>query len=866
MCIDSRGLNQVTIPNQFPLPRIDDLVDRLQGAKVFTALDMIGAAYHQIKLPAEEFPRTAFRTPFGLYEFKVMTFGFTNAPSVFTAAVKDCLGDLPFVTVYLDDILIFSKDDLEHVAHVEAVLQRLRQHKYFLKLSKCEFFKKEIQYLGHIVGTDGIKPDPKKVQAVADWESPKTVFDVRSFLGFTNYFRRYIDNYATLTLPLLELSGGNISRRKSANTPVLWKTHHQVAFDALKKALISAPTLKLPDLNKPFQVITDASDYALGAILIQDGQPIAYESRKLSSAEQNYHTTDKELLAVVHALSVWRCYLEGSTFKVITDHNPLTYLSTQASLSRRQARWAEKLSAFQFEWEYKPGIDNPADPLSRMCILSVVTRGHFRMPAPQLVRNPTPISSIVTTKDLIKAYRTDPWFSNPDNTSSLRHEDSLWWKGDVLVIPDDPSIRTAILRSCHDAPVTGHFGRTKTLDIVARYFWWPKMRKHVTDHVASCDSCQRVKSSSQKPAGTLRPLPIPGRQWDDVAMDLITDLPPVAEGYDAIIVFTDRLTKMVHLAPCKKTCDAKDTALIFLRTIFRYHGMPNKFTHDRDTRFTSHFWQEFFSLSGVSQAASSAYHPQTDGQSERVNRVVEDYLRHYTDSQQSDWADHLIFAEFAINNSKHESTGFTPFFMNYGFHPTLPQIFAIAPSSAKRARVPAASDLLEIIQKSIASAKVSLEKAQQRQKRYADEHRREVTFAIGDRVLLSTKNLPMRKGYSKKLLPRFIGPFTVTRVINDVSVQLDLPSGLRWHNVFHASLVRHYKEGSNIQAAPIPVVIEGELEWEVESIEAHRPAHRSYEYLVHWKGFSSDEDTWEPESHLRNSPELLSAYRAKHNL
>jgi len=349
-------------------------------------------------------------------------------------------------------------------------------------------------------------------------------------------------------------------------------------------------------------------------------------------------------------------------------------------------------------------------------------------------------------------------------------------------------------------------------------------------------------------------------------MDLITDLPPVAEGYDAIIVFTDRLTKMVHLAPCKKTCDAKDTALIFLRTIFRYHGMPNKFTHDRDTRFTSHFWQEFFSLSGVSQAASSAYHPQTDGQSERVNRVVEDYLRHYTDSQQSDWADHLIFAEFAINNSKHESTGFTPFFMNYGFHPTLPQIFAIAPSSAKRARVPAASDLLEIIQKSIASAKVSLEKAQQRQKRYADEHRREVTFAIGDRVLLSTKNLPMRKGYSKKLLPRFIGPFTVTRVINDVSVQLDLPSGLRWHNVFHASLVRHYKEGSNIQAAPVPVVIEGELEWEVESIEAHRPAHRSYEYLVHWKGFSSDEDTWEPESHLRNSPELLSAYRAKHNL
>jgi len=195
-------------------------------------------------------------------------------------------------------------------------------------------------------------------------------------------------------------------------------------------------------------------------------------------------------------------------------------------------------------------------------------------------------------------------------------------------------------------------------------------------------------------------------------MDLITDLPSVADGYDAIIVFTDRLTKMVHLAPCMKTNDAKDTALLFLRTVFRLHGMPTKFTHDRDTRFTSHFWTEFFSMCNVAQAASSAYHPQTDGQSERVNRVVEDFLRHYTDSHQSNWSDYLIFAEFAINNSRHESTGFTPFFMNYGFHPTLPQIFAIKPSSAKRARVPAAADFLEIIQQSIASAKTTLEKAQ----------------------------------------------------------------------------------------------------------------------------------------------------------
>jgi len=229
MCTDYRGLNRITISNRFPLPRIDDLLDKLQGAKVFTALDLL-AAYHQVKLLDDEIPRTAFRTPFGLFEWKVMPFGITNAPSVFSAMVMDILGDLPFVTVYLDDILIFSKNELEHVEHVSQVLQRLRQNKLFVKLSKCEFFKSQIQYLGHIVGQNGIAPDPNKIKAVAEWATPTTVFDVRSFLGFTNYFRRYINNYAEITLPLLELMGGNISRRKSANTPVFWKPHHQKAF------------------------------------------------------------------------------------------------------------------------------------------------------------------------------------------------------------------------------------------------------------------------------------------------------------------------------------------------------------------------------------------------------------------------------------------------------------------------------------------------------------------------------------------------------------------------------------------------------------------------------------------------------------
>jgi len=661
--------------------------------------------------------------------------------------------------------------------------------------------------------------------------------------------------------------GGNISRRKSANTRVFWKPHHQTAFNALKAALTTAPTLKLPDLNEPFEVITDASDYAIGAVLIQGGRPVAYESKKLNKAEKNYHTTDKELLAVVHALTIWRCYLEGVTFKVLTDHNPLTYLSTQKELSGRQARWSEKLSAFKFHWEYKPGVDNPADPLSRICVLAMVTRGHFRMPTNTLVRNPTLLpTGPIPQAALTRAYTEDPWFGKSANTSSLVYQDGLWWKNNMLVIPNNAEIKMKILQNSHDAPHAGHPGRTKTLDFVSRYYWWPGLHKYVTNYGAQCDSCQRVKASTQKPYGKLQPLPIPGRQWEDVAMDLITDLPPATDGCDALIVFTDRLTKMVHLVPCKKTCDAKDCALMFLQNVWRLHGMPNRFTHDRDTRFTSNFWKEFFSMCGVGQNASSAYHPQTDGQAERTNRVVEDFLRHYTDNQQSDWKEYLGFAEFAINNAKQESTGYTPFYMNYGFHPIIPQIFSVPPSSLKRTRVPSAANLMESIQQIITSAKQSLLKAQDRQKKYADNHRRDFRLIIGDKVLLSTKNLPMRKGFSKKLLPRFIGPFTVTRVINEVSAQLDLPMGLRWHNVFHASLLRHYKDGGPIKAAPIPEIIDGELEWEVEKILDHRSGRPGKEYLIRWKGFTADEDTWEPEINLKNAPVLLKNYKLKYKL
>ena len=606
-------------------------------------------------------------------------------------------------------------------------------------------------------------------------------------------------------------------------------------------------------------------------------------------AERNYHTTDKELLAVVHALQNWRCYLEGSTFKVLTDHNPLVYLKTQPLLSRRQTRWAEKLSGFNFEWEYKPGDENPADALSRppqLCILAVTrSKYSYRMPHPQLEQGQirgtdtaVPMLTTVSREELQNAYTKDPWFSKPQNLKNLTNQDGLWFFNNRLAIPDVPSIRNKVLYLCHNSAMAGHLGRSKTTQALARHYWWHGMHKDVATYVHQCDSCQRVKPISQKPYGLLQPLPIPVQQWDEVTMDLITDLPLATDGSDSILVFTDKLTKMIHLAPTTKTCDASTAASLFLSRVWVLHGMPKRFIHDRDTQFASHFWTEFFSKCEVQQAMSTAYHPQTDGQTERVNRVVEDYIRHYVDNTQSNWKELLPMAEFAFNNATHDSTGFSPFYLNYGFHPRVPHIFG---NDTALSHVPEVTNTIQNIQSAIKTAKITLEKSQQRQKKYADTKRQEMRFKVGDSVLLKTTNLKLKTGGTKKLLPRFIGPFKIIQQINAVAFKLDLPRNLRYHPVFHASLLRHYTENATCKAPPLPVIIDGELEYEVEDIIDHRPIEfhtrtdgrkrktsktTQLEYRVRWKNYSAVDDTWEPEDNLKNCAEVLTTYKKAHNL
>ena len=900
MCMDYRPLNAQTIKNRKQMPRIDDLLDRLNGAKYFSTIDL-KAGYWQIGLAEEEIERTAFNTPFGHYEWTVLPFGLTNAPATFQSAMNEVLRPLlnKCALVYLDDIMVYSKTEEEHYEHLRQVLQLLEKNHLYANKEKCQLYREEVKFLGHIVTKDGLKVDPRKTEVINNWPEPRDVSEVRSFLGLANYFRRFIKGYARIVAPLTDL--------------LQHKTHFQFqapqrqAFEQIKEALASPPVLAIPDFNKPFEVICDASDMDIGAILMQDNHPIAYESRKLSSAERNYPTHDRECLAVVHAYQLWRCYLEGLPSTVWTDHWPLEFLEKQTDLNKRQARWMEYLAGFKPRIAYRPGKTNPADALTRLRFAAFAkslatstlstNEGNFKgVPSKatsgsgqlHLSGKLFPVSEskvvrslrtrrlcgtiiTVTPKypDIFRAsYAADPWYTNPKNIThtKLEYEDGLYYYKNRLAVPK--ALQQTILEECHDSPTGGHFGVTKTLKAVEAKFWWPTWRKDVIHHVNTCNSCQRNKSLNDKPFGTLKPLEIPESTWDSVSMDFITKLPITTRGNDTILVMVDRLSKMVHLAPCRETITAMDTAQLFIESVFKSHGMPTSLITDRDSRFTSQFWEEVCKWMGVERHMSSAFHPQSDGQTERTNRTVEEILRHYISPTMDDWDRWLPAVEFAINSAYQESIKTSPFKLIYGRNPHSPFDATLGISALRRTkahnhknkadtsdRCPAANTYVQNIEQAVADAKKAIQAAQSRQKLHADKRRKPMTFNVGQQVLLSTKNLNVKNMGTRKLLPRYIGPFPITDVINEVAVKLQLPPHMNIHNVFHISLLRPHNADSRSQPPPPIVQVEGHDEYVVEKVLQHdirkagRGRHQTY-YLIKWQGFGPEYNTWEPEDNL----------------
>nr|CAI44621.1 B1168G10.5 [Oryza sativa Japonica Group] len=624
----------------------------LKGATVFSKIDL-RSGYHQLRINEEDIPKTAFTTRYELFECTVMSFGLTNAPAFFMNLMNKVFMEYldKFVVVFIDDILIYSRTKEEHEEHLRLALEKLREHQLYAKFSKCEFWLSEVKFLGHVISAGGVAVDPSNVESVTNWKQPKTVSEIRSFLGLAGYYQRFIENFSKIAKPMTRLLQKDVKYK--------WSEECEQSFQELKNRLISAPILILPDPKKGFQVYCDASKLGLGCVLMQDGKVVAYASRQLRPHEKNYPTHDLELAAVVHALKIWRHYLFGT--------------------------------------------------------------------------------------------RTED-------------EQGTVWLGERICVPDNKDLKDAILKEAHDTLYSIHPGSTKMYQDLKERFWWASMKREIAEYVAVCDVCQRVKAEHQKPAGLLQPLKIPEWKWEEIGMDFITGLPRTSSGHDSIWVIVDRLTKVAHFIPVKTTYSGSRLAELYMARIVCLHGVPKKIVSDRGSQFTSKFWKKLQEEMGSKLNFSTAYHPQTDGQTERT------------------------YAEFSYNNSYQASLQMAPYEALYGWKCRTPLLW-----DQTGERQVFGTDILREAEEKVKTIQERLRVAQSRHKSYADNRRRDLSFDEGDYVYLRVTPLQgVHRFHTKgKLAPRFVGPYKIVSRRGEVAYQLKLPQSLAGvHNVFHVSQLK----------------------------------------------------------------------------
>jgi hypothetical protein len=520
-----------------------------------------------------------------------------------------------FLLVFFDDLLIYSKTWEEHLQHVEQILAIMEEQSLYAKESKCEFGMTEVLYLGHIIGVNEVQVHQEKIQAILGWPTPRTLTELKGFLGICCYYKRFVKGFSQLCAPLTNLT------KKGA---FKWNPEAQSTFEKMKKVTSTCPVLALPDFAQPFTVECDASREGIGAVLMQNRHPIVYESRKLRGLELLYTIYDKEMLPIMHALAKFMQYLVGAKFVVRTDHNSLKYFLDQKDLNERQQKWVSKIQAYDFDIEFVKRKNNMvADALSRRPSVYAMTDISMDWKAHLLVE----YSKNKFSCEVMDGQVQDENFRIMD--------DIIYYKGRIFLVPES-AFKARVLQACHDSLVAGHQGFIKTYRQVQERFAWKRLKEDVMSHIKECSTCQANKDEQTHPVGLLQPLPIPEHKWEIISMDFITGLPKV-QGKDCIFVVVDRLMKFAHFFAIATDFSAAQVADLFFREVFRLHGLPKTIVSDRDNRFMSTFWQELFRLVGTALTPSTSYHSQTDGQTEIVNKWVEGYLKNYVPGQQKAW-------------------------------------------------------------------------------------------------------------------------------------------------------------------------------------------------------------------------------------
>lgn len=656
LCVDYRALNRITVKHRYPIPRIEDLLDQLSEAKIFSKLDL-QSGYYQVQIDPDDTQKTAFKTRYGLFEFKVMPFGLTNAPATFQKLMNEIFHhELDrSVVVYLDDILVFSNSEEEHLDHLQNVFKKLSDNNLFVKESKCQFYLKRVEFLGYVVGGGKIEVDKAKIACIERLASPTNLTSVRAFLGMTGFYRRFIEGYAEIVYPLTELL--------KDNSVFSWGNQEETAVQYLKQKLSEAPILSLPNQHRLFTLSCDASGRAIAGVLAQPtndaANVIAFESRKLSKEEVKYPVYELELLAIIHCLKIWKCYLMGVDFIIYTDHASLKYIQTQKVLSPRVTRWLDLLSQFSFKIEYRPGKENVvADALSRLEINSVEQSDW-----------PSAIPEFLSSGKINPKYHEFSKLIAEKANEFVLENETLYYLDGTLRVPYIPfHMRADLVCKVHCG--LGHLGIDGTTNLIKTRGWWPGWRNDVKSWVQGCITCQKNSSRDTGKTETLHPIKpsLPFRRW---GIDFIGRLPLTQRGNKWIIVAVDHCTRW-PVAEAVSEATTKVVANFLYNHIFMQFGAPDEILSDRGANFMAEALAQYLQLVGVRHLRTSAYHPRCNGLVERFNGVLSSIIRKHCDENPKSWDLYVPQALFACRVRLHATTGTSPFYLTYGVEPKLP--------------------------------------------------------------------------------------------------------------------------------------------------------------------------------------------------
>ena len=815
LVVDFRQLNDLTIKDPYPLPRIDDLMAKIGDCSIFSTLDL-HSGYHQIPLAADSEELTGFTTPFGHYHYKVMPFGLCNAPATFSRYMQRILGDIPHVFVYLDDILIASKDYESHIQDLRQVLKRLQQEGLVCKKNKCYFFQPEVQFLGHTLSAAGFAVQEDKVKAIQELPMPTTIKSAQSFMGMVNYYRKFIPHCSTLAKPLFDF----ISKKCA------WSKAQENATKKLKACLTSAPILVPFVPGDNYRLTTDASYAAIGGVLERLSSAgellgvIGYFSKTISDTQSRYHIGELELLAIVESLKHFRYYLHGHRFLLRTDHSSLLSYRSKKEPSQRLTRWLQYLEEFDFEIEHIKGKNNAvADALSRpqevsainICPLTTLSSVNPQDWYESLLEDPWSAAILVSLgvvdkvnisaadRSLYKKYIKRMKFSSKAQERYKFDNNILYYDSRVCVPSKE---RFTLLQLYHDSFLQGgHFGETATINKLVPHYYWPSMSKEIKSFVQGCLQCQLMKRYRPKTNGQLRPLDVPSGRWIDISIDFVTGIPTSRQGNDMVMVVVDRFSKRAHFIAMKKNFGSTGVVRALFRYVFCYHGFPHTIVSDRDIRFASGYYKELTERLHIKLLKSTTNHPQTDGQTESVNKTLNRLLRTFCHNDHAVWDLFLPHLEFVYNSTPQSAVGAAPFEVDIGFIPNEPLMDTGNESSARN---DTAVELTKKLQAITLRTRDYLQDRQEMMETQENPYRNSITFKAGEYVLLD-REVYFRGGRYLKVQPIFLGPFQIVKVFGNNTVELDLPSSFKRNRVINIKNIKRFIRDTRRYPKELPV-------------------------------------------------------------